>query len=166
MRCKILLARKIHFHTAAFLFAAALVVSSGCGSTTAINAEVSGIVTIDGKPYENVKVSFYPQDSDLDASFVATGTTDASGNFTLEMSGERSGCPCTSCKVIITEPPVPDKIRADLENGDGDPAAYKKYMRSLKLRPIPSRYTRLKSTPLLIEVEQGSPPIELELTRR
>lgn len=149
--------------TAGALFAVALF--AGCGGGPTVVSEVSGVITINGKPYPNVKVSFYPQDENLDASFVATGTTDGTGAFQLTMSGERIGCAATGCKVIVVEPPVPDQIRMDLENGDGNPAAYNNYKKSLKFRPIPSQYTRLKSTPLTADVSEKNKSFEFKLSR-
>ena len=87
------------------------------------------------------------------------------------MPGDRSGCPACLCKVTITEAPIPDKIRADLENGDrggdegGSIAAYKQFKNSLPLRPIPQRYTRLKSTPLEAEVSVENFEFEFDVER-
>lgn len=145
---------------------ACLLCFAGCGGySPTIVPSVTGVVMIDGKPYPNVVVKFYPQDDRLDASFIASATTDESGAFSLMMSGDKSGCPALLCKVIIGDPPVPNDIRMELENGSGDPADYNRFKKSLKLRPIPTRYTRLMSTPLTAEVSKENHEFEFELTR-
>lgn len=58
-----------------------MVIASGCGagSDRPRLAQVSGIVTLDGEPVEGASVNFLP----VAGGRLATGTTDATGRYTL-----------------------------------------------------------------------------------
>ena len=70
-----------------FLVAGLLAVSAGCGDDLGLT-EVSGVVTLDGKPVPNATVTFTPKGGDGSPSY---GTTDADGSYGLRFSRDREG---------------------------------------------------------------------------
>jgi len=72
------------------ILAAALVASAGCGRKDGL-VDVSGVVTLDGKPLADAIVQFTASSNEAGYSRPATGRTDASGRYTLEYSTGRSG---------------------------------------------------------------------------
>ncbi|TWT62392.1 carboxypeptidase-like regulatory domain-containing protein [Rubinisphaera italica] len=67
-----------------------LFIGIGCGGGTGDSPDlgrVSGTVLVDGKPLENVLVSFAPEDG----SRASTGVTDASGQYQLTYSTSEMG---------------------------------------------------------------------------
>lgn len=73
-------------------------VLSGCGQSL---SPVSGVVTLDGQPVDRATVSFIPEDTSV-TNADASGSTDASGNFTLTTRGNPGAYPGTY-KVIVTK---------------------------------------------------------------
>jgi hypothetical protein len=62
---------------------------AGCGGSSGPElAEVSGTVTIQGQPGARVSVAFYPE---AEGGSPSIGSTDASGQYSLMFSAERSG---------------------------------------------------------------------------
>jgi len=98
-------------------YALALVVLSGlmgagCSSDYQL-APVSGTVTVDGKPLENVAVSFVPDTSQATPGPGSSGVTDAQGRFTLKtVAGDRDrGALVGKHRVRLHySPPVPDGL--------------------------------------------------------
>ena len=79
-----------------------LAASTGCGSgyqTGDIEAvvPVNGTLTFQGKPLENYQVVFMP----LDGRRVATGVTDANGNFKMGTNTAGDGAPPGKCEVAV-----------------------------------------------------------------
>lgn len=69
------------------LAAAILYATAGCSSR--LNAvPVSGTVCVNGKPVENIAVSFSPIPGQAVLAPTASGITDANGRFTLSIVGE------------------------------------------------------------------------------
>jgi hypothetical protein len=65
-----------------------LLALAGCGG--GVNAvPVSGIVTVNGKPLENVAVNFAPLGTEGAVGPGSSGVTDAQGHFTLKTVDER-----------------------------------------------------------------------------
>lgn len=75
------------------LLAAVLLAAVGCGNKNI--AEVSGVVTIDGKPAPDISVSFQPvanADNGMASAPGSIGITDSEGRFVMEiMSSSKSG---------------------------------------------------------------------------
>ena len=138
--------------------------SVGCDSGPSFVNEVTGTVTIDGKPFPKVKVTFVPQ-MNIDGSFIPTGVTDEDGSFTLSMLGNDTSCPAAKCKVTISEPSPPDEIQENLMSENPDDRMLSRYLKSLKLRPIPETYTLLKLTPLVADVSDDNHVFDFELER-
>ncbi|WP_417379668.1 DUF6795 domain-containing protein [Gimesia sp.] len=61
---------------------------SGSGESLPELMEVTGTVTLDGKPVENISVIFQPESTDQASS---RGTTDAEGKFSLMYNQDASG---------------------------------------------------------------------------
>jgi len=138
--------------------------SVGCDNGPSFVSEVTGTVTIDGKPFPKVKVTFVPQ-INIEGNFMPTAVTDETGNFSLSMLGGEAGCPAVECKVIVTEPSPPSEIQENMMAENPDDRMLKKYLRSLKHRPIPENYTLLKFTPFVFEVSDDNHVFDLELER-
>ena len=140
-----------------------LLVTSGC-SGPKIPEQVPLTVVIlnaKGKPLNNVNVQMVPQQDGLDGSYIAEGTTDKDGRCEMNLSSANPGVPACRHKVQITE----GKASADARQAymSGDPSAALKEKKARKNRPIPEIYTRLTTTPLIIDVDGEQPEIELKL---
>jgi hypothetical protein len=78
---------------AQFALILALIACVGCGGGEPSLAPVSGIVTVDGKPYPDAVVSFQPigtKDA-LNPGRGSSGYTDANGRFVLKYDGIKNG---------------------------------------------------------------------------
>ena len=113
-----------HCSTAmSFLLVLAL---TGCGSDdTPPLGEVTGTITLDGQPLEGVIVLFKP-----DIGRVATGTTNATGEYELEFAYDVSGCKVgpnsvslewplgsTNAKTLSTRYTTASELKADVKEG-------------------------------------------------
>ncbi len=74
-----------------------IILICGCGSGPKL-VQVTGTITLDGKPLENASVHFTFSDQPRPAA----GRTDASGKYVLSYSN-RPGAPLGSCKVTISK---------------------------------------------------------------
>ena len=88
----------------------------GCGGGT---ANVSGVVTLDGKAVEGATVTFTPDSKDGGGVGASYGKTDAEGRFTLRtVSGDKSGAVVGKHKVTISQslpdPTNPEGIAKEL----------------------------------------------------
>jgi hypothetical protein len=80
----------------------ALVAGAGCGTGPKIpTASVSGTVTINGKPVENVELALHP----IEKIRPAHGITDATGHYSAQFLRGQSGVPLGACVVKITYRP-------------------------------------------------------------
>ncbi|MDG1873184.1 MAG: hypothetical protein P8J27_04685 [Mariniblastus sp.] len=134
-----------------FAISLAALISSGCSPTAPEIIPVSGNLMLDGKPLPNVEVKFIPMVDGLDGNMIGSGVTDKDGNFTLTLPGKtESGCCACDCKITINEGPMPDGIRG----GENEQMAATKFLKSLKNRPIPTRFNRIADTPLSVTVSK------------
>jgi hypothetical protein len=99
---------------------------TGCGiDDTPPLGDVTGIITLDGQPLEGVIVLFKPQ-----VGRVATGTTDADGEYELEFAYDVSGCKVgpntvslewplgsTNAKALPTRYTTASELKADVKEG-------------------------------------------------
>jgi hypothetical protein len=99
--------------------ALAALAAAGCGGGPKI-AEVSGVVTLNGKPYPNAVVSFQPLGSkdNPNPGRGSVAETDQNGRFTLVYDGSERGALVGKHRVRIFT-----KIGAELPDTEGDPAA-------------------------------------------
>ena len=85
-----------NFRLLRFMFSGAALLSvvgvtvlvTGCSGGRYPTAPVSGQVTVDGEPVDNVLVTFTPIGDAAELGPGSTGRTDASGRYTLQLVGE------------------------------------------------------------------------------
>jgi len=137
-------------------------VLSGCSKSPPPAVPVEGVVTLNGKPLPNAEVQFVPMIKGFGAEYIAIGTTDEQGHFTLTCAnGQEGACACEN-KVTVTDPPTPESGRG--MSGQAQMAAAR-FKAALKNRPIPERYGNLAQTPLSITVTADRKDYKLELSR-
>jgi hypothetical protein len=124
--------------------------ATGCGSPKTA-PEVSGTVTMGGKPLAGVIVTFYPVTEGRDGLPYARGTTDGAGHYTLTLPDGKPGAVVGQSRVVVNWP---------LHDRSDTPDKQAK-------RPtqpvIPIRYTVATETPLLFEVKTGAAQV-IDLT--
>ncbi len=124
----------------------------GCAKPPPLG-EVSGTVTMEGKPLAGVNVTFSPiVEKGQPRLASSSGTTDAAGRYTLTCEDGRPGAMVGKHRVVVVRP----------RPGRGSPEA---------AQPppgpgIPSIYTTASATPLEFEVAAGSNDIPLEVKRQ
>ena len=132
---------------------------AGCGSDRPQTIRVSGTVTLDGSPVEGATVGFTP----AGGGRLATGTTDASGKFTLTTFEDGDGAVPGTHTVTVT------KMR--LSGGEGDASVddseggQRDVMLSGGMGPgqqeptvewlVPQKYSNPHSSDLSCEVKRG-----------
>jgi len=105
----------------------------------------SGTIKVNGSPVEGASVTFAP-----DSGPIGTGTTDASGKFTISTAGKPGAAPGT-CKVTVnktagpsiaapTKPLTPEEMKEIQMKMKADNASAKS--------EIPAKYTLVTSTDL------------------
>ena len=79
------------------------VIVSGCSakSDAPTMVAVSGTLSIDGKPQENISVTFIPDNSKGTQGPASVGRTNADGKFTLTGPGNRTGAMIGFHKVTV-----------------------------------------------------------------
>jgi hypothetical protein len=112
---------------------------TGCNSD-GLN-EVTGTVTLDGKPLSGLEVRFEPIDPSIGTN--AIGYTQADGTYMLHYPGDKTGAPAGEYMVLISGG----------ENAEGG-----------KPSRVPAKYTR--ATELKATVESGSNTIDFDLTSK
>jgi hypothetical protein len=140
-----------------------LVLIAGCGSNGPAMVKVRGIVTLDGKPVEDAAVGFAPQNGDRPA----TGTTDASGHFTLTTFAPGDGA------IVGTHTVTVSKIRSSGQQVDAStvPAGSNAMPLSGPTAPgaikiqwvVPPKYADPKTSGFTVDVKRGMEPVTLEL---
>lgn len=122
-----------------------LFVSKGCTRDGLPMGEVSGVVTVDGKPIDNAFVEFQPADGRP-----SLGITDSSGAYSLNFTNDTSGALIGSHIVRITT-----EITGVKEGDVGGPVAGRKEL-------LPSKYH--SQSELTAEVRSGSNTFNFDLT--
>lgn len=122
----------------------------GCAPEGPELAEVSGTVTLDGRPLPNADVIFIPTEAAKGTP--SYGTTNAEGYYTLKFTRDKSGAMLGRHDVEIkTEKLTPAEIRERKAYGQGVP----KYI------PVPAKYA--KRGALTAEVEAGDNEVNFNL---
>jgi hypothetical protein len=129
--------------------------SGGCGDRTKLVA-AGGVVTLGGKPLDNVQVEFLPDPEQGTKGLRSTGVTDAQGHFTLTYQDARLGAVPGKHRVLITDMKQWEGIRPGRDDAN----------KPLKPSRVPELYTDVTRTPFKVEVKEGGPPLKLELTGR
>ena len=127
---------------------------AGCSSKPYGLAPVSGIVTLDGKPIENARVSFQPQGgTKTNPGPGSYGFCDAGGRYELQTIRDEPGAVPGSHTVRITSPGPKSDPGSDSDAG----SAFKD--------PIPMRYNY--KTELTFAVpEEGTTTADFKLTTK
>lgn len=132
---------------ATLLFLNLLVGCVGCGPSGPKLVDVTGSVTLDGKPVPNAIVTFNP---DFAGGSNSLGKTDANGKYQLEFSQDRKGALVGKHLVEI----VTKKVAASDMPDTGEPVA-NQYV------AIPAKYR--KRGALTVEVTDSSNIIDFPL---
>ncbi|HUT93657.1 MAG TPA: hypothetical protein VMY37_29605 [Thermoguttaceae bacterium] len=112
----------------------------GCGGPgTAPTVKVTGTVTYNGEPVDGVNVGFIP---DGEGARPASGTTDASGKFSLSTFKSGDGATLGKHTVVITEPT--DSTTTDDYSLPDESA-----------RRFPAKYENSRTSGLSATVEKG-----------
>jgi hypothetical protein len=126
---------------------------NGCTSKPQL-AEVSGIVTLDGKPATRVLVEFVPDQAKGGSQLRSTGETDQEGRFQLLCDDQRNGAAVGAYRVLVRD------LLADDDKFERGSRAVVRPSR------IPDRYGSAINTPLRADVKAGPQTITLEVTSK
>jgi hypothetical protein len=146
---------------------------AGCGGPKRPQTvAVSGTVTLDGKPVEGATVGFIPEGGGRPA----TGTTDASGAFTLTTFEPGDGAVVGKHSVTVS------KVRGSGQQGDqastasgpgpgpgpgAMPLSGMPEAGGVKLEWIvPKKYSEPANSGLKVEVRSGLEPVKLDLSSK
>jgi hypothetical protein len=129
------------------------VFAAGCGNRVPLG-RVEGTVRLDGRPLEDVAVTFLPDAAEGTAGPHSAGKTDAGGRYQLRCEDGREGAAVGSHRVIV-EDLAPYRLPRD---DDAPPTA-----RAIKPR-VPAAYADPSKTPIRREVKPGEQAIDLELS--
>lgn len=116
--------------------------------------QVSGTVTLDGKPLSNIVVVFQP-----DSGRPARGRTDADGNYELTYIRDTRGTKVGHNRVEIA--PSEEEDDPIAEEADPDTLEFKRPAKSRKAK-IPARYNT--QSELEADVQPGENTFDFELT--
>ena len=84
-----------------FLFSFVMLASAGCGGSNI--GQVTGTITLDGKPMQDVAVNFTPLNAVDGQAPGSSGMTDSNGKYSLSMvMDETAGAIVGQHKVVIT----------------------------------------------------------------
>lgn len=142
------------------------------------SAQVTGVITLNGKPLEGLEVTFMPDPTKGGSGPGASGYTDAQGRFRIGSAGSLPGGASPGFhRVVISDPvasapPGADPVAArvadpgaeDLPPPKGAPP--KLPGAGIKSRPprIPRQYGDVSGTPLVdIELKSGAQQLDFEL---
>ena len=141
--------------------AAALALAAGCAKKPPPIVEVTGRVTLGGKPLAKAEVRFYPM-IEFGGEYIAVGETDEDGRFNLVTTlGKPGACACEN-RVTVTEGSVPEDTRGMSAESQ---ARLVKYQKTLKNRPIPPQYANLAQSPLKAQVTADRKEYDFDLSR-
>ena len=132
----------------------------GCfGSAT--KTTVNGVLTKDGQPVENVLVTFHLASDPDSEKLIASGITNANGEFALTCDDDEANIAVGNYLVTLTEGAIPATVAASTA-----PLAKQAYSLSLAHRPLPVIYARHVDTPLKMDVIGGKTNYALEIQKK
>ena len=144
-----------HLRFVAFVF-----VGAGCSNQPHL-IEVTGKVTMNGKPLGNVRVDFHPDPDKGTTGISSTAKTDAEGNFKLLYQEKTPGAIIGHHRIVITDLDVFGNVfvgRGDYRtDAPGGPKETPKKARFLE------KFSNLANTPFKQEVQAGMGPVLLEV---
>jgi hypothetical protein len=133
----------------------------GCAAPPPAIVPAEGVALLNNEPLPNARVEFVPMTPGLGAEYIATGTTDEKGRFTLTCKG-RSGACAGENRVTVTDADPPDDARGMSAEAQ---AKLNRFYAGLKNRPIPAGYGTAAQTPLVVTVAADRTEYRLELKR-
>lgn len=149
---------------ATLALAIGLMTASGCGGDTPTLAPVSGVVTLDGKPYPDAVVSFQPIGSEElpNPGRGSSGFTDANGRFVLKYDGITPGAVVGKHRVRIMT-----KGNDVMIAGGGEGTGSDDYTppANMKIDPIPAEWNGL-STKEFVVPSGGTDKANFEIQSR
>lgn len=126
---------------------------TGCGEKSLPVNSVTGQVTLDGQPFDDVTITFTPI-SEGEMSFAAT---DAQGKYALSTLGAKPQAGAMVGEYGVSfDKTVPDGARpteAELADPDFEPA--KKYDMDKMKQMVPAKYTDSSTSGFTVKVEKG-----------
>jgi hypothetical protein len=141
--------------------AALAVALAGCSAPPPAVVPAGGVVLLNSEPLPNARVEFVPMTPGLGAEYIAFGTTDEKGRFTLSCKGQSGACSGEN-RVTVTDADPPADARG--QSADAQ-ARLNRFYAGLKNRPIPAGYGNAAQTPLVVTVTAGRTEYKLELKR-
>lgn len=129
---------------------------AGCGQRGPAVHPVSGIVTVGGKPVQNVQVTFMPTDPSRP---VASGNVDADGRYVLTSGATNSrGAVAGAYKVVLAQldGSSQQELDARYTSGTGGPPPVPK-------AAFPDEYKSVETSPKQVDVAAGSNTINIEI---
>jgi len=145
-------------HRLRIVLLVAVLVQGGCAARPPEIVEVEGVVMLNGVPLPKAKVRFFPRFENAN-DYIAQGVTDEKGRFTLTCHGEAGAC-ATDNIVTVTDDDIPEHLTPETARAD-----LQKYLKSLKNRPIPTRYSNTSETPLNVTVSSAQKEYKIQLDR-
>jgi hypothetical protein len=138
------------------MLTALAVLSAGCGSEFP-TARVSGRVTLNGKPVDQVEVMFSPvaTEGKINSGVGSYGVTDSDGRYTLILIGTKD----TKGAVIGKH-----KVRIDNHSPPGDPSDDRPQKRPKPAVLIPAKYHHLNPILEFEVTSGGSDKADFDLT--
>lgn len=134
---------------------------TGCGSSSSgpelTLHPVSGTVAIAGKPAKGVSVTFVPADGAGAEQVSASGTTDETGAFALQVSSDQQGIPEGKYRVLFSRIVKPDGSPLGPEEMAADVGAQNN---------LPAVYSDPQETPIGADVPAGGKTFEFEIKEK
>ena len=139
------------------------VLAAGCSSQPPMT-EVSGTLTMNGKPLGNIRVDFHPDPDQKTSGPGSSGKTDENGKFTLMCSNKKPGALIGFHRVILTDL----DLFGNKFVGRGE---YKSEDKAGNPIPVPKKprfseiYSDLARTPIKQEVKAGMGPVAIDIKK-
>lgn len=137
-----------------------LVAATGCGQGKVPTNMVEGIVTMDGVPLAGASITFSPVVKD--AGMIAVGTSDASGNFTLQTQLGAVGKGTTAGEYTVTVMKVESIPTGKTQKTDSGGT----FQESTEKMVVPAVYTMVSTTPLKQTIVKGLNKVEIKLVSK
>lgn len=134
--------------------------SSGCFSSSANIASVSGVITLDGEPLEGATVAFYPT-----SGRASQGVTDDTGRYELIFLKNEKGA-VIGDHIVTVSTKVEDEVdyRGDVAGESGDEV--QETVTKGRPETLPERYTDRRKSELKATVTSGSNVCDFPLEKK
>jgi len=113
---------------------------------------VGGKVTLDGNPVDGISVTFFPGEGNKGNP--STGSTDASGKYTLQHRSGKEGVPAGDYVVLFSKLTQPDGTPIPKDKTAADVGAVEK---------IPDQYRQLDNRANAVVVPKGGKTFDFDL---